>query len=131
MRPTRPRQAVLSVLERTRHRQLSAQDLHRAARRAAPRIGLATVYRALAALESEGAVEVISQEGGESAYRLCSPGHHHHLVCNGCGAVVEIDECDVEPLARRLARRHRFRIDQHDVTFRGRCAACRSRPAAG
>jgi Fur family ferric uptake transcriptional regulator len=131
MRPTRPRQAVVSVLEGARDRQLSAQDLHRAARRVAPRIGLATVYRALAALESEGAVEVISQEGGEAAYRLCSPGHHHHLVCSGCGAVVEIDECDVDPLARRLARRHRFRIEQHELTLRGRCPACRGGDGKG
>jgi Fur family ferric uptake transcriptional regulator len=126
VRSTRPRQAVVSVLERTRDRQLSAQDLHRAARRVQPGVGLATVYRTLAALEAEGTVEVISQEGGEAAYRLCSPGHHHHLVCAGCGAVVEIAECDVEPLARKLARRHGFRIDQHEVTLRGRCGACRS-----
>lgn len=129
MRATRPRQALLSVLEETRDRQLTAQDLHREARRVEPRIGLATVYRALNALEAEGAVEVISQEAGEAAYRLCSPGHHHHLVCRECGAVVEIDECDVQPLARRLARRHGFDIDRHEVTLRGRCRACQSQDA--
>src|SRR5437016_14243584 len=125
MRTTRPRQTVISVLERERDRQLTAQDLHRKALAVTPRIGLATVYRTLAALENEGAVEVISQEAGESAYRLCSSGHHHHLVCTGCGAVVEIEECDLEPLARRLSQRHGFRIDAHDVTLRGRCAKCR------
>ena len=125
MRATRPRRAVVSVLERSRDRQLTAQDLHQAARRSESHIGLATVYRTLAALEQEGAVEVISNDGGEAAYRLCSPGHHHHLVCAGCGAVIEIEECDVEPLARKLARRYRFRIDEHDVTLRGRCSRCR------
>src|SRR5436309_6756270 len=125
MRSTRPRQAVVAVLERERDRQLTAQDLHRRALALEPRIGLATVYRTLATLERDGTVEVISQEAGESAYRLCSSGHHHHLVCTGCGAVVEIQECDLEPLARRLSRRHGFRVDDHDVTLRGRCAKCR------
>src|SRR5436309_507744 len=125
MRSTRPRQTVIAVLERERDHQLTAQDLHRRARSVAPRIGLATVYRTLSALEREGAVEVISQEGGESAYRLCSGSHHHHLVCTGCGAVVEVEECELEPLTRRLSRRHGFRIDAHDVTLRGRCAKCR------
>src|SRR5437763_10910117 len=125
MRTTRPRRAVMAVLERERDHQLTAQDLHRKALTVMPRIGLATVYRTLAALEDEGSVEVISQEAGESAYRLCSSGHHHHLVCTGCGAVVEIRECDLEPLARRLSRRHGFRVDAHDVTLRGRCADCR------
>ena len=125
MRSTRPREAVIAILEREREHQLTAQDLHRKARAVAPRIGLATVYRTLAALEAEDRVEVISQEAGESAYRLCSNVHHHHLVCTGCGAVVEIQECDLESLARRLSRRHGFRVEDHDVTVRGRCANCR------
>ena len=125
MRTTRPRQAVVAVLERERDRQLTAQDLHRKALDVTPRIGLATVYRTLAALEREGAVEVISQDAGEAAYRLCSKGHHHHLVCTGCGAVVEIQECDLEPLAKRLSRKHGFRVEAHNVTLKGRCAACR------
>ena len=129
MRTTKPRQAVIAVLERERERQLTAQDLHRKALAITPRIGLATVYRTLAALEEEGAVEVISQDAGESAYRLCSSGHHHHLVCTGCGAVIEIQECDLDSLSRRLSRKHGFRVDAHDVTLRGRCAACR--PTAG
>jgi Fur family ferric uptake transcriptional regulator len=116
---------VVAVLERERDRQLTAQDLHRRALALEPRIGLATVYRTLATLERDGAVEVISQEAGEAAYRLCSSGHHHHLVCTGCGAVVEIQECDLQPLATRLSRKHGFRIDGHDVTLRGRCARCR------
>ena len=129
MRTTQPRQTVVAILEREREHQLTAQDLHRKARAVAPRIGLATVYRTLAALEEEGAVEVISQDAGESAYRLCSSGHHHQLVCTGCGAVIEIQECDLDSLAHRLSRKHGFRVDAHDVTLRGRCAACR--PTAG
>lgn len=130
VRVTRARRAVLAVLERERGRQLTAQELHREARAVAPRIGLATVYRTLSALEEEGRVEVVSQEARESAYRLCSPGHHHHLLCTGCGAVVEIGECDLAPLERKLSRRHRFRIDEHAVTLRGRCAKCLSGRAA-
>jgi len=115
----------MAILQRERGRQLSAQDLHREARSIEPSIGLATVYRNLSTLESEGVVEVISQEAGEAAYRLCSQGHHHHLVCTGCGAVIEIEECDLEALSRRMSRRHGFRIEQHDVTLRGRCPRCR------
>jgi Fur family ferric uptake transcriptional regulator len=124
LRPTRSRLAVLTILERERDRQLTAQALHREARSIQPGIGLATVYRTLSALEGEGLVEVITQDGAEAAYRLCSPGHHHHLVCGGCGAVIEILKCDLSSLEQTLARRYRFRIEEHAITFRGRCAAC-------
>jgi Fur family transcriptional regulator, ferric uptake regulator len=126
LRPTRARRAVLTVLERERGRQLTAQELHTEARSLQPRLGLATVYRTLGVLEEEGVVEVVSHEERESAYRLCSPGHHHHLICVQCGAVIEIPECDLAELERRLERRHEFRIEEHDVTFRGRCGGCSS-----
>lgn len=124
LRSTRARRAVLAVLERERGRQVTAQELHTAARGIVPEIGLATVYRTLGALEADGTVEIVTQEDRESAYRLCSPGHHHHLVCSRCDAVIEILDCDLGALERRLSRRHGFRIEEHDVTFRGRCASC-------
>jgi Fur family ferric uptake transcriptional regulator len=124
MRPTRARRAVLKVLERETARQLTAQQLHRRARSIQPSIGLATVYRTLGVLAEEGTVDVVSSEGRESAYRLCSAGHHHHLVCTSCGAVVEIKECDIGRLERGLARRYRFRIQGHSITLRGLCRRC-------
>lgn len=124
LRPTRSRRALLQVLKRERARQLTAQQLHQRARAIQPSIGLATVYRTLGALAEEGVVDVVSQDHGEAAYRLCSPGHHHHLICSGCGVVVEIDECDLGALERRLTRRYRFKISEHAITLRGLCRRC-------
>lgn len=123
-RLTPSRRAVLTVLERARGQQLSAQELHRRARKLHPTIGLATVYRTLSTLSDEGAVDLVSTEHGEAAYRLCSPGHHHHLICSNCGTVVEIEDCDLGTLERALGRRYRFKITEHAVTFRGLCARC-------
>lgn len=121
---TRSREAVMLALKQERGRQVTAQELHRRARDLHPSIGLATVYRTLSALEEEGVVDIVTQDGRESAYRLCSPGHHHHLVCSGCGTVVEIQECDLGKLERVLARRYRFKIQEHAITVRGLCARC-------
>ena len=90
LKVTVPRLKVLELFQHSNQRHLSAEDVYRKLLEDHADVGLATVYRTLAALESDGVVEVVSQEGGEAAYRLCSPGHHHHLVCSGCGAVVEI-----------------------------------------
>lgn len=124
LRLTRARRTVLRVLERERGRRMTAQELHRRARTLEPRIGLATVYRTLSALADEDVVDVVSTDDRQSAYRLCSPGHHHHLICTGCGKTVEIEECDLSTMERTLARRYRFRISEHAITVRGLCARC-------
>ncbi|MGH2830905.1 MAG: Fur family transcriptional regulator [Actinomycetota bacterium] len=126
LRETPARRAVLTVLKGERGRRLTAQQVHRRAEAIRPRIGLATVYRTLGALAQDGVIDVVATGDRESAYRLCSEGHHHHLVCDGCGAVFEIGECDVGEVERRLEGRYRFRITEHSLTFRGRCSRCAS-----
>ena len=56
--------------------------------------------------------------------------HGHHLVCNGCGLVVEFSDCQLERLTRALARRTKFRIEGHCMEFFGQCRECRRRPEA-
>lgn len=80
---------------------VSAQSLHQAMREQGSEVGLATVYRALADLATEGEADSLQQEG-ESLYRACTPGrHHHHLICRRCGRTVEIEADPVEQWARR------------------------------
>jgi len=59
-------------------------------------IGLTTVYRALQSLVNDKIVDILRREDGEAIYRLCGNGHHHHLVCKGCGDTIEIEGGVVE-----------------------------------
>jgi Fe2+ or Zn2+ uptake regulation protein len=61
-------------------------------------------------------------------YALARDDHGHHLVCNGCGRVVEFTDCQIETLAKTLARRTRFVIEGHSVELYGRCLDCRRTP---
>ncbi len=106
---------------------VSAQTLHSALREGGSPIGLATVYRALADLATEGEADSLQQEG-ESLYRACTPGsHHHHLICRSCGLTVEIEADQVEQWARTVAAEHGFTQPNHVVDVFGLCASC-SRP---
>jgi Fur family ferric uptake transcriptional regulator len=103
----------------------SAQDLYAALREAGNPIGLATVYRALQAMVEDGEVDVLRASGdGEAAYRLCSTGHHHHLVCRACGRTVEVEGAAVEAWAQQVAGAHGFREVDHLVEVFGTCADC-------
>ena len=113
-RVTRQRLAVADALAAF-GRQISAQDLYRRLHRSDPSIGRATVFRTL------------ELDGHVYGYVACRAEHHHHLACDRCGRVEEIDEAYIRPVAERVAVNLGFRIDDARVDFYGLCASC-SRP---
>ena len=122
-RNTWQREAVREALG-TSEGFVSAQTLYSALRDGGSSIGLATVYRALADLAVEGEADSLQQEG-ESLYRACTPGtHHHHLICRNCGLTVEIEADAVEQWARTVATQHGFTQPNHVVDVFGLCADC-------
>jgi Fur family transcriptional regulator, ferric uptake regulator len=122
-RPTRQRLAVAAVLNELDDFR-SAQEIHDLLRHAGENVGLTTVYRTLAGLAEGGQVDVLRTPDGESAYRRCSAGHHHHLVCRTCGRTIEIEGPTVERWAQRMAAEHGFTNVQHTVEVFGTCAEC-------
>ena len=125
-RVTRQRAAVAALLERTEDF-TSAQQLHARLREGGDPIGLATVYRTLAAMAADGEIDVLRGPDGETGYRRCSDGHHHHLVCRECGYTVEVEGPAVETWAAQLGRRHGFADVRHTVEVSGTCRSCRAR----
>jgi Fur family ferric uptake transcriptional regulator len=124
-RNTWQREAVREALE---HEDgfVSAQALHATIRDSGSTIGLATVYRALADLAAKGEAVSLQQEG-ESLFRACTSGHHHHLICRQCGTAVEIKADAVEQWARTVAAEHGFTAPEHVVDVFGVCADCSAR----
>ncbi|MGB3698860.1 MAG: Fur family transcriptional regulator, partial [Gordonia sp. (in: high G+C Gram-positive bacteria)] len=83
-RATKQRAAIADLLADTDDF-LSAQQLHDRLRERGESIGLTTVYRNLQALTEADQIDAIWDGSGETRYRHCSTGHHHHLVCRECG----------------------------------------------
>jgi Fur family ferric uptake transcriptional regulator len=126
VRPTRRRVAVLGELAVERDDATAQALWHRLREHDEETIGLATVYRTLALLHEHGVVDALSHHEGERCYRLCADGHHHHLLCERCHRVVEIDDCDLGDWVDGIASRHGFVASEHRVEISGVCAACRS-----
>ncbi len=122
-RSTRQRAAVASVLEgQTEFR--TAQEIHQALRESGAAVGLTTVYRTLQALADSEEVDVLRNADGENAYRRCSKGHHHHLVCRSCGRTVEVEGPAVERWADKIADEHGFTDVAHTLEIFGTCSNC-------
>ncbi|MGK9272265.1 transcriptional repressor [Williamsia muralis] len=124
VRSTRQRSAIAELLSGSEEFR-SAQDLHDQLKASGQSIGLTTVYRNLQALADAGQVDVLRTDSGESVYRHCSSGdHHHHLVCRECGTTVEVQADVVEQWATEVAAQHGFVDISHTVEVFGRCGSC-------
>src|ERR1044071_341455 len=73
-------------------------------------IGRATVYRALEVLERMGVLTRVHL-GACHAFTVCDEGHHHHLLCSSCNAVVPVDARVIESEIQKLAERLQFQGD--------------------
>ena len=122
-RRTRQRAAVQDVLAEL-HEFRTAQQIHDELRRRGDSIGLTTVYRTLQALAESDELDALRTADGETAYRRCSDGHHHHLVCRNCGRTVEISAHVVEAWASEVAAEHGFRDAGHEIELFGLCSDC-------
>ncbi len=124
-RNTKQRTAIvgaLSTIEDFR----SAQQIHDLLSETKKPVGLTTVYRALQALAADGAIDVIIADDGEARYRLCSRGHHHHLVCRVCGTTVEVAGPTAERWATKVAAEHGFSAPEHTIEISGVCPKCQT-----
>ena len=122
LRFTRQREAVWNLFARSR-RGFSVAEAARALKKKG--IGPATVYRTVALLEEMGFLCRVHDERREHRFVACTPGHVHHLVCRGCGRVVEFAACGIPVLERLLAVETGFSIEGHYLEVYGICSGCR------
>jgi Fur family transcriptional regulator, ferric uptake regulator len=125
VRSTRQRAAVATVLDSLEEFR-TAQEIHAQLRAAGEAVGLTTVYRTLQAMADSQEVDVLRTADGETAYRRCSKGHHHHLVCRQCARTVEVEGPAVERWADKVAAEHGYTDVSHTLEIFGLCADCRT-----
>jgi Fur family ferric uptake transcriptional regulator len=126
VRSTRQRAAVAALLDEITDFR-STQEIYELLKQRGERIGLTTVYRSLQLLADAHEVDVLRTAEGESLYRRCSTGHHHHLVCRVCGRTVEVEGPAVEKWADRVASEHGYTDVSHTLEIFGTCQDCARR----
>lgn len=103
---------------------VSADELCATVRSQYPLFNISTVYRTLELLESLGLVTETDLGEGKVRYHAMGKGHHHHLVCRKCGALIDLGEEELEALRANLMSKHRFEADLTHLAIFGRCSAC-------
>jgi Fur family ferric uptake transcriptional regulator len=100
-------------------------DVFGLARQRQPRIGFATVYRALARLETLQLVDEVRLPGAQGAFYEPAGMAHAHFRCDRCGEVADVDYTVPARVKARIAHRLGAEIRRARVSLHGRCASCR------
>jgi len=117
LKVTLPRVKILSILETSDQRHLSAEEVYRVLLEAGDDVGLATVYRVLTQFEAAGLVERHNFDGGHSVFELDRGEHHDHMVCVETGTVIEFHNEKIEELQRQIAEEHGYHLTEHSLVL--------------
>lgn len=101
----------------------SLDELHQAAQKTLGGADYSTVFRAVAAMEREGAIRRIDLGDGRAHYEV-PEGHHEHVRCESCGQVAEVPGCVLEDAAAGVQNSTGFKITSHHLVFTGLCPVC-------
>lgn len=96
--------------------------------RRTPSVDRTSVYRTLELFATLGITQT-TIHGWTPLTELAEPfkPHHHHIVCEQCGRVVEIENDTLEDVLSLIASRHNFTLTKHMVELTGTCAECRQK----
>lgn len=125
LKVTLPRVKILEILERSKQRHMSAEDMYKSLLDSGEDIGLATVYRVLTQFEAAGLVTRNHFEGGHSVFELNQGDHHDHIVCVKCGRVDEFMDGEIEKRQKQIAVAKGYEITDHSLYLYGICSDCR------
>ncbi len=121
---TPQRHVVLKVIASS-HDHLTPEIIYEKSRLEDPGIGRVTVYRTLDLLNKLNLVCRVHGEDGCRSYMMKRPTeHHHHLVCSGCGRVVDFTNCSLVGMEKKLSQENGFDIKGHLLEFYGLCRDC-------
>lgn len=127
---TGQRQEILCLLREKSNEHLSAEELHAFLKARNSRTGIATVYRTLALLEGLDVVRRIYLDDGRIRYQyeeLNEKHGHHHLVCDNCSSVEDLQEDLLEELEKQVQMKAGFKVLNHSVKLTGLCKRCMSK----
>jgi Fur family peroxide stress response transcriptional regulator len=102
----------------------TADKVYEVLRERLPGISRTTVYRVLDDMVGAGLARRVDHPGAVARFDPVT-SRHHHLVCQRCGTLVDIEDDLVPELPLpRIAGKRPFRITGYSVNFTGLCAEC-------
>jgi Fur family transcriptional regulator, ferric uptake regulator len=121
---TPQRRLLLNIIQGA-GRHLDAKELYRRASEMDPNISLATVYRNLRVFEKQGLINQRHLGQVRCYYEMKDGGEHQHLVCRGCGQIIEFESPLIRKLLAEVQRKNNFSVRKIELHLEGYCRKCK------
>ena len=119
-----PHQRLLFDLICNAQQHIDAKELYKRASSKDNSLSLATVYRALRLFKEQGLVNERRLGQLRCCYEVKKSTDHHHLLCTGCGKVMEFESGLITRLLDEIQRRHGFKVTKAELYLEGHCQCC-------
>ncbi len=123
LRATPARIAVMKLLESTRH-PIDVQMIMEYLQKQKVTTDPATVFRMMNMFTKMGIANPIEFQEGKTRYELARKEDHHHLVCENCGRIEDIEDTVIPSLEKHIEKKHYFLVKRHSLEFFGLCRNC-------
>jgi len=87
----------------------------------------ATVFRILRVFIQRGLAQTIQFHEDKMRFEYAGKPPHHHFVCEQCGSVILVSECNVDRIEKILEKTKGVKVTRHTLEFFGVCARCRKK----
>ncbi|MCL2789616.1 MAG: transcriptional repressor [Desulfobulbus sp.] len=122
-RNTVQRQIILEAVRKS-HTHPTVEEVSAQIHKNHPTISKATIYRNLRLLSECGEIRQVSLPDDVDRFDGRT-GQHYHFRCKICGSLFDVDVAYLGGINETVQQKYGFQVDEHDVVFRGVCAACR------
>lgn len=122
-RITPQRYAVLNVLAGSPDHP-SAETIYAKLKDYYPTMSLATVYKTINLLKRQGEILELEFSDLGNRYDGKKPYPHPHVICNGCGKIVDPAQLNLEEITIKMMEETGFKILTHRLDFYGLCPEC-------
>jgi len=103
---------------------IDAKELYRRASARDASISPATVYRSLNLFKELGLIDEMRLGKVRCYYEIKQSPEHQHLVCQGCGKVIEFQNPLVGQLIEAVRQEHGFNVVKVGLYLEGYCRGC-------
>lgn len=85
-----------------------------------------TVFRIINALTNKGLIAPIQFQEGKFRYEHSGREDHHHFICENCGTVEDISDCNIDAIEKNIKKKKGLLVKRHSLEFFGLCQTCQN-----
>lgn len=124
---TRQKAAILQFFKENSNKHVTVNDIANHLHNSGNPVGVATVYRYIDTLLSEGRLrKYIIESSDSAAYEYIGENckNHFHLKCEICGRLVHMECTHIQNLYEHIKAEHEFTVNTQKTVFFGKCSEC-------